>query len=105
MRRKSQHPNSLSWLTIDSLRGILVAAPRTTPRSVTEAGTLSQIWRILIAFDGGCMSAQRASRRDFLKLTSAGVASTGLGGSGSGYAKIMVQNDRVRMAICGVRGR
>ena len=51
------------------------------------------------------MSAQRASRRDFLKITSAGVASTALGVTASNYAKIMGANDRVRVAICGVRGR
>src|SRR6266852_9437998 len=105
MRRKSQHPNSLSWLTIDSLRGILAAAPRDTPRSVTDAGTVSQIWRILTAFDGGCMSSQSASRRDFLKLTGAGVATTALGVTASSYARIMGADDRVRVAICGLRGR
>ena len=51
------------------------------------------------------MSAQRASRRDFLKITGAGVASTALGVSASSYARIMGANDRVRVAICGVRGR
>jgi len=51
------------------------------------------------------MSAQRASRRNFLKIASAGVASTAFGASASGYAKIMGANDRVRIAICGVRGR
>src|SRR5260370_8457642 len=51
------------------------------------------------------MSAPRASRRDFLKRTRAGVAGTGLGGSASSYAGIVGANDRVRVAICGVRGR
>src|SRR5260370_16530558 len=51
------------------------------------------------------MSALIASRRDFLKLTSAGVASTALGVTASSYARIMGANDRVRVAICGVRGR
>ena len=51
------------------------------------------------------MSSPKASRRDFLKLTSAGVASTALGVTASSYAKIMGANDRVRVAVCGVRGR
>ncbi|PYU54157.1 MAG: gfo/Idh/MocA family oxidoreductase, partial [Acidobacteria bacterium] len=51
------------------------------------------------------MSTPKASRRDFLKLTSAGVASTAWGVTASGYARIMGPNDRVRVAICGVRGR
>jgi predicted dehydrogenase len=51
------------------------------------------------------MSAEKASRRDFLILTSAGVAGTALGVTESSYAKIMGANDRVRVAICGVRGR
>jgi predicted dehydrogenase len=51
------------------------------------------------------MSALKASRRDFLKLTSAGVASTALGVTASSHAKIMGANNRVRVAICGVRGR
>src|SRR5438045_8385732 len=51
------------------------------------------------------MSTPQASRRDFLKRTSAGVASTAWGVTASGYARIMGPNDRVRMAACGVRGR
>jgi len=51
------------------------------------------------------MSAQRASRRNFLKLTSAGVASAALGVTPSSYTRIMGASDRVRVAICGVRGR
>jgi predicted dehydrogenase len=51
------------------------------------------------------MSAQGASRRDFLKITGAGVASTAFGVTASSYTKIMGANDRVRVAICGVRGR
>jgi predicted dehydrogenase len=51
------------------------------------------------------MSATKATRRDFLKLTSAGVASTALGITASSYEEIVGANDRVRVAICGVRGR
>ena len=51
------------------------------------------------------MSSSKASRRDFLKITGAGVAGTALGVSASGYARVMGANDRVRVAICGVRGR
>jgi len=51
------------------------------------------------------MSAPKASRRDFLKITSAGVATTALGTTVSSYARILGANDRVRMAVCGVRGR
>jgi hypothetical protein len=51
------------------------------------------------------MTATMASRRDFLKLTTAGVASNALGVTTSRYANIMGANDRVRVAICGVRGR
>src|SRR5260370_8183540 len=50
------------------------------------------------------MSSSKASRRDFLKITGAGVAGTALV-SASGYARVMGANDRVRVAICGVRGR
>ena len=51
------------------------------------------------------MSSSKASRRDFLKITGAGVASTALGVTASSYASIMGANDRVRVGICGVRGR
>ncbi len=51
------------------------------------------------------MSALTGSRRDFLKVTGAGVAGTALGVSASSYAAIMGANDRVRVAVCGVRGR
>jgi predicted dehydrogenase len=51
------------------------------------------------------MSALNASRRDFLKLTSAGVATTALAATASSYANILGANDRVRVAVCGVRGR
>src|SRR5260370_5913159 len=51
------------------------------------------------------MSALKGSRRDFLKLTSARVAGTALGVTSSGYTRIIGANDRVRVAICGVRGR
>src|SRR5216110_2250568 len=54
---------------------------------------------------GGCMSTEKASRRDFLKVTGAGVAGTALSVTASGYARILGANDRVRVAICGVRGR
>ncbi len=58
-----------------------------------------------VGFDVGYVTATKASNRDFLKLTSAGVASTALGVTTSGYASIIGANDRVRVAICGVRGR
>jgi predicted dehydrogenase len=51
------------------------------------------------------MSALRASRRDFLKITSAGVASTALGVTASSYARIMGANDRVGVAIVGFSDR
>ena len=51
------------------------------------------------------MCALNSSRRDFLKITSAGVATTALSASASSYAAILGANDRVRVAICGVRGR
>jgi len=51
------------------------------------------------------MSSQKASRRDFLKITGAGVAGTALGATASSYARVMGAGDRVRVAICGVRGR
>jgi predicted dehydrogenase len=57
------------------------------------------------AFDGGCMSRLNASRRDFLKITGAGVATTALSATASSYASILGANDRVRVAVCGVRGR
>src|SRR5438477_7946200 len=51
------------------------------------------------------MSPSNASRRDFLKITGAGVAGTALSVSASSYARVLGANDRVRVAICGVRGR
>jgi len=51
------------------------------------------------------MSATNASRRDFLKIASAGVATTALTATASSYAGILGANDRVRVGICGVRGR
>jgi len=51
------------------------------------------------------MCASRASRRDFIKVTGAGVASAALATTTSGYSRILGANDRVRVAICGVRGR
>src|SRR5216684_3042689 len=73
--------------------------------AVTGARIVFCVWHILIGFHGGCMSALKGSRRDFLKLTSAGVASTALGATASSYREIMGANDRVRVGICGVRGR
>ena len=46
-----------------------------------------------------------ASRRDFLKITGAGVAGTALASATPNYARILGANDRVRVAVCGVRGR
>lgn len=51
------------------------------------------------------MSSPKASRRDFLKLTSAGVASGALDVSASSYARIMGANDRVGVAIVGFSDR
>ena len=51
------------------------------------------------------MSATNASRRDFLKIAGAGVATTALTATASSYAGILGANDRVRVGICGVRGR
>jgi len=51
------------------------------------------------------MSALKASRRDFLKLTSAGVASAALDVPASSYARIMGANDRVGVAIVGFSDR
>jgi predicted dehydrogenase len=62
-------------------------------------------WHKFIDCDGGLMSAPKASRRDFLKATSAGVAGAALGVTATSYAGIVGANDRVRVAICGVRGR
>jgi predicted dehydrogenase len=51
------------------------------------------------------VSALKASRRDFLKLTSAGVASAALAVPASSYARIMGANDRVGVAIVGFSDR
>ena len=51
------------------------------------------------------MSATNASRRDFLKIAGAGVATTALTATASSYAGILGANDRVRVGVCGVRGR
>lgn len=51
------------------------------------------------------MSAQTSSRRDFLKLTGAGVAGAALGASATSYARIMGANDRVGVGIVGFSDR
>lgn len=51
------------------------------------------------------MTTSKASRRDFLKTTGAGVAGTALASTAFGYSRILGASDRVRVAICGVRGR
>ena len=51
------------------------------------------------------MGALGASRRDFLKITGTGVASTALAYATRSYPRILGANDRVRVAVCGVRGR
>jgi predicted dehydrogenase len=51
------------------------------------------------------MSVRNGSRREFLKVTGAGVAVTALNASASSYSRILGANDRVRVAPCGVRGR
>src|SRR5689334_11137316 len=51
------------------------------------------------------MCALSASRRDFLKMTGAGVAGTALASAAPAYSRILGANDRVRVAVCGVRGR
>ena len=51
------------------------------------------------------MCAAKASRRDFLKITGAGVAGTALASTTSGYSRILGASDRARVAVCGVRGR
>src|SRR5260221_6097546 len=67
----------------------------------------AQVWSASAASPaslGGCMSTTKASRRDFLKITGAGVAGTALSVSASSYARVMGANDRGRVAICGGRG-
>jgi predicted dehydrogenase len=54
---------------------------------------------------GGTMSAQTSSRRDFLKLTGSAAAASALSASSPAYAGILGANDRVRIAVCGLRGR
>ena len=51
------------------------------------------------------MSRAKASRRDFLKLTGAGVAGTALGLTASSYARIVGANDRIGVAIVGFSDR
>src|SRR5215467_12029619 len=51
------------------------------------------------------MNTLRASRREFLKATGAGVAGTTFASTALGYSGILGANDRVRIAVCGVRGR
>jgi predicted dehydrogenase len=51
------------------------------------------------------MSAENSSRRDFLKLTSAGVAGAALSASASSYARILGANDRVGVGIVGFSDR
>jgi predicted dehydrogenase len=51
------------------------------------------------------MSSRGSSRRDFLKLSSAGVAGAALSVSASSYARILGANDRVGIAIVGFSDR
>jgi predicted dehydrogenase len=51
------------------------------------------------------MSSRGSSRRDFLKLSSAGVAGAALGVSATSYARILGANDRVGVAIVGFSDR
>src|SRR5215470_17806691 len=51
------------------------------------------------------MSTSNASRREFIKLTGVGVAGAALASATPGYARILGANERVRVAVCGVRGR
>jgi predicted dehydrogenase len=51
------------------------------------------------------MHASVASRRDFLKITGSVAAAGALNASAPSYARMLGANDRVRVAICGVRGR
>ena len=51
------------------------------------------------------MSSQESSRRDFLKLSGAGVAGAALSVSASSYARILGANDRVGVGIVGFSDR
>jgi len=51
------------------------------------------------------MSKAQASRRDFIKLTGAGVAGTALTASASSYARIFGANDRVSVGLVGFSDR
>ncbi len=51
------------------------------------------------------MCAANASRRDFLKLTGAGVAGTALSAAASSYARITGANDRIGVAVVGFSDR
>ena len=51
------------------------------------------------------MSARRASRREFLKLTGAGVAGSTFAASASSYARILGANDRIGVGIIGFSDR
>jgi len=51
------------------------------------------------------MFAENSSRRDFLKLTGAGVAGAALSASASSYARILGANDRVGVGIVGFSDR
>src|SRR5260370_27595884 len=51
------------------------------------------------------MSTTKASRRGFLKMIGSSVGGTAISVSASSYARVIGANDRVRVAICGVRGR
>jgi len=51
------------------------------------------------------MSAQKASRRDFLKLTGAGVAGVALSSTASSYARIVGANERIGVGVVGFSDR
>src|SRR6266849_498357 len=60
---------------------------------------------MIVSHGGGFMSTPKASRRDFLKLTGAGVAGAALSSTASSYARIVGANDRVGVGIVGFSDR
>ncbi len=51
------------------------------------------------------MSLERTSRRDFIRMTSTGIAGTALASSALSYAGILGANDRIRVGIVGFSDR
>src|SRR5260370_21803682 len=91
--RNSQHSNFPTWLTISSLE--IPGTECKGYRCQSHAEELSlQVGAFSLHSMEVIMSAQGASRRDFLKIPGAGLARTTFGSTAFTYPKIIASTDR-----------